>query len=185
MNNLPGIKAPRAISEKMLINARKLPPEKLGAWFEARSQELFKHLKEYKRLTFLRLYDSKSAGAYLPKQPGDFIVASPNDVFLVECKASKTHKSLVSCAASNVSKEQAAEHWMWSRSGHTGMFLFISVVTGEIEVWDGKYIGDSRRCGRRISKNSPGFITSIQADQYLSLLEALFFEALGRYGENK
>lgn len=170
----------KLITRKMLDNVSLLPSEKLGAWFEARTQENLKHMREFRRLTFLRLYDTKSAGAYLPRQPGDFIVSSPNDVYLVECKASKTHDSLVSCAGSNISKEQAVEHFMWHRAGHRSLFLFLSTKTGDIEMWDGHHVGLQRRAGLRLSREV-GMRGVAEASRYYELLEAFFFGSKGRW----
>jgi len=146
-----------AINDKSLAKACAMRSEKLGAWFEHELQAVFAEFREHLPSTFLRLYDTKSAGSYLPSQPGDFILNTPVDAFLIESKASAKYESLSSCLSSNVSKEQAVEHIMWRRSGHRSVFIFLSTKTGLCSIWDGKYVGEHRRRGDRM-KDADGIL---------------------------
>lgn len=126
---------------------------KFGAEFEKLTQDTLEYLKAVSPLSYVRLYDTKSArGKFLPKQPGDFIVASPNGGHLLECKASKEHSSLRSCLASNVEEHQAAAHRLWARAGQPCWFLFQSVMTSELELWPGLIVGEARAKGTRLKK---------------------------------
>lgn len=138
------------ITKQALIAASKMPPHKLGAWFEGHIQGDLKSLKERFPIDWLRLYDTKSAGAYMPKQPADFIVAGWDDVYLLEAKCSAKYKSLRSCLASMVKQEQAVSHYTWSRARHGSHFLFCSVLTGTIQLWNGSYVAKCRREGERL-----------------------------------
>ena len=128
---------------------------KFGAEFEGLTQGVLEELKCKCPLTYIRLYDTKSArGKFLPPQPGDFIVASPNGGHLLECKASKEHQSLRSCLASNVEAHQAASHRMWARAGQPCWFLFHSVMTSELELWPGLVVGEARAKGAVLNKDN-------------------------------
>jgi hypothetical protein len=127
---------------------------KFGAEFEGLTQAALEELKCKGPLTYVRLYDTKSArGKFLPPQPGDFIVASPNGGHLVECKASKEHQSLRSCLSSNVEEHQAAAHRLWARAGQPSWFLFHPVMSSELELWPGKIVGEARAAGKVLKKD--------------------------------
>jgi hypothetical protein len=127
---------------------------KFGADFERLTQDSLEFLSAKCRLSYVRLYDTKSArGMFLPEQPGDFIVASPNGGHLVECKASEEHTSLSSCLAANVKEHQAAAHRLWARSGQPCWFLFHSVMSSELELWPGLVVGEARAFGHRLKRD--------------------------------
>jgi len=127
---------------------------KFGADFEKLTQDALNDLASRYKLTFVRLYDTKSArGKFLPSQPGDFIVAAGGKGHLVECKASREHESLSSCLSSNVEAHQAAAHRLWARAGNPCCFLFHSVMTSEIELWPGLMVGEARAFGTRLDRN--------------------------------
>ena len=126
---------------------------KFGAEFERTTQDSLEYLSAKCKLTYVRLYDTKSArGAYLPQQPGDFIVCALGKGHLVECKASQEHQSLSSCLSSNVEVHQAAAHRLWARAGGPCWFLFHSVMTSEIELWPGLMVGEARAFGDRLRR---------------------------------
>lgn len=157
-----------AITEKSLAKASAMSSQALGSWFEAEVQARLKDLKENTPLYFLRLYDSKSAGNLMPSQPADFIVTARQGAFLVETKASAKYASLASCLASNVSKGQAVDHFMWNRSGHPSLFIFCGVSDDVLEVWDGEYVAHCRRKGERMRKSQVRLrVQATSIDQYL------------------
>lgn len=125
---------------------------KFGSDFERDTQDILENLSARFKLTYVRLYDTKSArGKFLPEQPGDFIVAAKG-VHLLENKASKEHSSLRSCLADNVSTQQAAAHRLWARTGNPCWFLFYSLEAGKIELWEGEVVGTCRAKGERLPK---------------------------------
>jgi hypothetical protein len=145
---------------------------KFGADFERTTQDCLQGLMAIHRLYYLRLYDTKSSrGMYLPEQPGDFIVSSPNGGHLLECKASEEHTSLSSCLSDNVGTHQAAAHRLWHRSGQLCWILFYSVRSSEIELWPGELVGEARALGKRIHKEDA---TTVGADKLTSLLYSTF-----------
>jgi hypothetical protein len=126
---------------------------KIGTDFEKLTRETLEYLQGNGRLSYVRLFDTKSArGKFLPEQPGDFIVASPNGGHLVECKASQEHQSLRSCLSDNVKPHQAAAHRLWARAGQPCWFLFHSVMDSQLELWPGKIVGEARATGTVLKK---------------------------------
>jgi hypothetical protein len=102
---------------------------------------------------YTRLYDTRSAGGYLPQQQGDFIVAAATGGWLIECKASRKHNSLKSCLADNVEQHQAANLRLWHRF-QPAIVLFCAAGDGNrIEVWDGETIGHARAEGERLRRD--------------------------------
>ena len=94
------------------------------------------------RATFVRLYDSTSAGAttggnYLPSQPADFIVAYNGKTSLLEVKSSIIHKSLRETTIRNVfSEDQIKGARLWIRAGNLATAAFYSHKSGSFEWWD-------------------------------------------------
>ena len=56
----------------------------VGAEFEQKFQDMCDKLVSQKFISYVRLYDTKSARvAYMPNQPGDFIVAAGSNGHVV------------------------------------------------------------------------------------------------------
>ena len=165
---------PKGIPDNQLLKASKLPPHKLGAWFEGQTQDRLKWFQENKHLMFHRFPDSKSAGNIIAAQPSDYLVGSPLAAWLVEVKASKVHKSLRSCAANAIRQEQVVKAHLWMRSGLRSVFIFISVTGGVIEVWDGRHVVAQRFEGKPLNP-SKGVLLCCEPAGYTDTLNALFF----------
>jgi hypothetical protein len=121
---------------------------KLGKDFENDIQAALDKLARIKPISYVRLYDSKSArGKFLPEQPADFIIASPTGGHLLEAKASREYTSLRSCLSDHVSTGQAAGHRLWAMTGQPCWFVFYSVTTEEVEWWRGEIVGAARAKG--------------------------------------
>jgi len=146
---------------------------KIGAEFETDVQDEFDRLARTKALRYVRLYDTKSAGRFLPKQPADFIVATPLGGTLLECKASEKYTSLAQCLADAVEPHQAAAARLWKRTGNMSLFLFYSFVSDKVEAWDGQLIGEHRAAGKRLARD--GQIMVYPKTQLRELLERLLF----------
>ncbi len=116
----------------------------LGAYLEDKLKVALTTLKKESnfRLLFHRFYDTKSAGAYLPEQPADFLIGCPTGAYLLEAKASFKKESLASCLANAVSSGQAAEAHLWCRTGpnQKSLFVFFCASTEQIEIWDGELV---------------------------------------------
>jgi hypothetical protein len=112
---------------------------------EARLKALLVHFP----LFYLRLYDTKSAGNYLPAQPCDFLIWTPNrsGIFL-EVKYSSAGESLRSVFSNNVSDQQLASARLAHRAGQHYLILFYSAASKCFELWDGKYCADRRSMGK-------------------------------------
>lgn len=93
-----------------------------------------------------RLYDTRSAGAYLPSQPGDFITVCEGVPSLIEVKSSDKYPSLAG-ARSPVTQlfdtEQVAKMRLWIRAGARAVVVFEDQKTREIEVWRGDHIAST------------------------------------------
>lgn len=94
------------------------------------------------RATFVRLYDSTSAGAttggnFLPSQPADFIVTYQGKASLLEVKSSIIHKSLRETVLRNVfSEDQIKGARLWMRAGNLATAAFYSHKSKAFEWWD-------------------------------------------------
>lgn len=120
-----------------------------------------------------RMYDSHSAGAFLPEQPGDFMGATARGATLLEAKTSIKHNSLRSCLSSNMDFGQAAELDLWEQAGHCAVVMFYAYQTGNVEVWPGGYVGRCRADGARLD---PTYCTTIRHDALLDWMRQYFLK---------
>jgi hypothetical protein len=92
-----------------------------GKWLEKHIQEaLYRWQCEHKSF-FHRFYDSKSAGGYMPAQPGDFLWLLPEKpAILIEAKSTEKSASLKSLLDSG----QCGKHRLWQRAGHVTAFIY-------------------------------------------------------------
>ena len=125
-------------------------PQILERWqdMEDEMDKVLKQALSKHPLSYLRLYDSKSAGNLLPAQPADFLVSFQGVTTLIEAKFSEVNKSLRSCFSSNVDSQQIASARIWMRSGADYLFLFYSKVTFSVEVWPGQHCIECRSEGK-------------------------------------
>ena len=108
-------------------------------------QEALELLERQYPSTFVRLYDSTSAGLgsggnYIPAQPGDFIYVLDSTaiiIMLLEVKSSKVHLSLTETTLRNVfSDNQISGSRRWLRAGALSLCVFHSIPGGCMEIWD-------------------------------------------------
>lgn len=119
-------------------------PQQLGHEFQDDVQKkLMEHMRKAKSYT-MRLYDTKSAGNYLPSQPGDFISIFNGVPILVEAKSSGNVSSLSQnrAALQLFDNEQLAKSHLWIRAGGSASAIFKCQHSGNLEVWDMSYIRD-------------------------------------------
>lgn len=112
-------------------------------------EKKLKSLMVYFPIMYQRLYDTKSAGSYLPAQPCDFLVWAPKTpgIFL-EAKYSGIAESLRSVFSNAVSDQQLASARLASRAGQKYWLLFYGARSAVFELWDGKYCSDRRAMGK-------------------------------------
>lgn len=118
-------------------------PQQLGHDFQDYVQGILLGFHNKHRTNTQRLYDTKSAGTFLPSQPGDFFTVWKGIPYMVEAKCSVVHNSLAAsrkALTSLVDKEQGAKIRVWHRAGCRGLYIVKSVETGFIEVWDGNHV---------------------------------------------
>ena len=95
---------------------------------------------------YLRLYDTRSAGNFLPSQPGDFVAVLEGKATLIECKASEKHDTMVgnrTLLTKNFSDGQVAYMRVWHRAGANTIVLFLSANFDIIEVWSGNHLAET------------------------------------------
>ena len=124
---------------------KKKTPQQVGKDFEDHLQAAMKILQQKHRFTFIRLYDSHSAGSLLPAQPGDFCGVAQGRGFLMEAKSSAKENTLhhnKTLLSNNMDDKQAAAMKVWHRAGSIVLVPFLAQETGVVEFWSGKYIAD-------------------------------------------
>ena len=95
-----------------------------------------------------RLYDTKSAGKFLPSQPADFIGVLNGVPLLLECKSSDRFDTFKDCKLKDFIKPtQYASFTMWEKNGGCGLFVFYSLFGKKIEIWEGGTVRDAYREG--------------------------------------
>ena len=121
-------------------------PQQLGSDFQVDLEKIFKEFRTKFPMNYHRFYDTKSAGSYLPEQPGDHFVTWAGKTFLIEAKLSTVHRSLASPKAlsSGMSNGQAMSQILWSRAGAHAVVIFKDHANGFVEIWPGAYVGGVR-----------------------------------------
>lgn len=105
-------------------------------------QQSLQYLEQYKRGSFIRLYDSTSSGAaiggnFIPSNPGDFILLLKSRGILIEVKSSIVHKHLQDCTLRNTFREcQILGSRLWTRADGISLGIFMALPSKVIEVWD-------------------------------------------------
>ena len=88
-----------------------------------------------------RLHDTKSAAFFLPPSPGDFMGAVDGTPVLIECKSGEDKYTFTGCRVKDyVKPTQFAYHKMWVQAGGVSLFIFHSLITNEVEYWNGSTI---------------------------------------------
>jgi len=125
-------------------------PQQLGSDFQVDLEKIFKEFRTKFPMNYHRFYDTKSAGSYLPEQPGDHFVTWAGKTFLIEAKLSTVHRSLASPKAlsSGMSNGQAMSQILWSRAGAHAVVIFKDHANGFVEIWPGAYVGGVRNALR-------------------------------------
>ena len=122
------------------------------------AQRAFTRLETTTKFSWLRLYDSKSAGIggggnFIPEQYADYAVIHQGHSALVEVKSSVTYRSLGECPVRSYFKDiQILGAWMWKRAGGGAYCFFYSEVSDVVELWNMQPIIDAYRAEARHRK---------------------------------
>lgn len=110
-----------------------------GTLLQDKLQEALKAYQENTPSFWYRFYDTKSAGRYLPAQPGDFLWLLPGvPAILIEAKSSETGQKLVSM----ISPAQRGKHKLWHRAGHLTAFVYCDLEREMVGWADGQGVVD-------------------------------------------
>ncbi len=140
-----------------------------GKVSEGHVQEALKEMERRYKSTWVRLYDSKSAGLgsggnIIPPQPSDFIVATPNRVATLEVKSSEMVASLVDTNLRAMFKEnQILGARLWMRAGHGAICVFHSLVSNRFEIWSMKPVVEAYLAPPRKRKLEAAPLTTCKA----------------------
>jgi len=95
-----------------------------------------------KEAVAVRLHDTKSAAFFLPPSPADFMGIFKGGVpVIIEAKSSDENLSFSDCRVKDyVKPTQFAYHKMWMMMGGVSVFMFHSLLTKEVEYWNGKNV---------------------------------------------
>ncbi len=161
----------KPITEKQLTKACQLESSELGKWFEHKCEEWFWEAQENYPFKCIRLYDTHTAGNYMPATDGDYVIMSKGTGFLVEVKCSAKHSSLKSCLSSHLSKGQAQAQRLYARAGGVPVVVFASVSENVVEIWEGNCVGQARAKGVRLSVAECPYISGKLTD-----MDKLFYK---------
>lgn len=109
-------------------------------------QSTLKEMEKTSKSTWVRLYDSKSAGLgkggnVIPPQPADYIVATTRGCYLLEVKSSIVATTLADTSIRSLFKEnQILGARLWFRAGQRAFCAFYSVKTRTFELWDMNHV---------------------------------------------
>lgn len=140
--------------------AKNKSPQAAGKDFEEDVRLALKGITNHHKAMFHRLYDTRSAGTYLPDQPADFFFMFCGNFYLIECKSSAKYRTLSSALSSVMEVKQAALPRMWVRAGAASLILFLDQEGQEVEIWDGSLVHEIRVApGKRLPAD--GFIRRV------------------------
>ena len=142
-----------------------------GKDFESIVQGMLQERVKERPSYFLRLYDTHSAGSFLPAQPCDFLLFENGRAVFMEAKSSVKHHSLKSCLSSTVKNTQVAKMRLALRTGQTGCFLFYDMQDKQVEIWHGQGVIGCRVEGKRLNDSI----------LYIRVPTASFHEAFHKY----
>lgn len=147
-------------------------PQQKGKDFENKVQRALEDRQRTLPVVCLRLYDTRSAGNYLPSQPGDFVLCNDGQSILIEVKSSEKHDSLADRRAPLTSlfdEEQVAKMRLWYRAGAKVLVIFQSQETGIMEIWPGNYIAE---CYITSRKRAEAYCCdTFRADEFEQMIE--------------
>lgn len=126
----------------------------IGKWFEKEVVE--KALAELERHHCCfqhRFVDSAEARNMVRGQPADYLLATQNEVYLIEAKATITGKNL---QKSDMQPAQVAGMIRWGRAGHNSLILQYRKEDNRIHCYDGWKAADLISNGGSLSVANNG-----------------------------
>jgi len=148
-----------------------------GKEAETLIRDCFEKLQMDANSTYVRLYDTTSAGAkgnFIPEQPADFIIQYEGRASLVEVKSSNVHTSLSKISLKGfITPSQLLGVRTWTRAKAKSFFIFYSITTKLFEFWKGEDILSAIRDKRRVKKCSAIAIEVGKAELYTNLQRLL------------
>lgn len=136
--------------------------QQYGDWFEGVVQTGLDQLMSAGPTFFARLYDSRAASSFLPKQAGDFIGCHNGHGYLLEAKSSIKYESLAQPGALRalVKDHQALGAYLMGRAKGFGLFAFRSRASDWLEIWDGHKVREIYVTPRSKLSPNDGLIVS-------------------------
>lgn len=116
------------------MSSKPKTPQELGLEFQTDFQRHFEHLRNFKKLEIVRLYDTHAAGSLIPAQGGDFIVMFQKRGIMIDTKLSTIHATLEKCLKSSTSETQMSRMRLWVRAGGLAKLVFFG--THGLEIWN-------------------------------------------------
>jgi len=124
-----------------------------GKKFEDEIGIFLKALEQRNPCKCHRIYDSRSAGNYLPNQPGDYYFFRPGGSVLIECKSSSIHSSLCGnrkAMTDLIGRDQAAHMRLHKRAGGVSLYIFENQENRTYEVWEGAEVAKALATPRKL-----------------------------------
>lgn len=113
-------------------------------------------------MIYQRLYDTKSAGAYLPAQPADFLAVYDGKFMYIECKYGAYAESLKSVFSNSVSDFQLASARLTNNARGNYWIIFYSAASKKFELWSGVYCDSRRQSSKPLElANRAGLFASV------------------------
>jgi hypothetical protein len=128
---------------------------------ENKIQEELVAMQEVSPLHWVRFYDTKSAGNFMPSQPADFGVLFNGHYTYIEAKYSAHNDSLRNNFAGGVSDKQLASARLAERAGGSYWVLFYSRPLNTVELWPGGYLRRCRADSKLIDKSYSTVMTNV------------------------
>lgn len=115
-----------------------------GTYLQKELASALKDYQEEKPSFWYRFYDSKSAGRFLPKQPGDFFWLLPGvAAILIEAKSTTTGAPLQKL----LEPGQCGKHRLWRRGGGLSVFVYYNEVDDLLMWCEGKDVLEGKQAG--------------------------------------
>lgn len=114
-----------------------------GKFLEAKVRKYGKELMTERPCFFHRFTDSHDAGTIMGPTPGDSMLLTLKDDYLVECKESIELSSLSEDLNRFLVPTQTAFARLWERAGGKAIYVFLDRKNEMVEIWQAKMVNDA------------------------------------------